>query len=81
MINNDNQLKKEYEYIFEKDNNGAFIRLIIPANEPFDIPEYKEELNLIGKLPQEYTLDEIIRMKKYAGKLSERIIKGLNNNQ
>ena len=27
----------------------------------------RSELNLIGKLPKDYTLDEIIEMKKYAG--------------
>jgi len=65
--------KEEYNYIFEKDENGAFVRLIIPANVPVEISECKDELNLIGKLPKDFTLDEIVRMKKYAGAINSKI--------
>ena len=53
--------KDEYHNLFETDDNDAFVRLIIPANEPTN--DYPTELNLIGKLPQEFTTDEIIRIK------------------
>ena len=65
---------KEYNYMFEKDSNGCFIRLIIPANEN------NGELNLIGKHPETFTLDEIIRMKKYAGKMFELMDKDTIDN-
>ncbi|MBO6145858.1 MAG: hypothetical protein J6O62_03580 [Bacilli bacterium] len=68
-----NITKEEYDNIFKKDENGAYINLIIPANEPYIAEENKDELNLIGKLPEEYSLDEIVRMKKYADKLFELI--------
>ena len=58
---------KEYRKLFEKDENDCFINLIIPAcgSEP--------ELNLIGKKPEEFTLNEIIRMKKYSSEMYETI--------
>lgn len=56
---------EEANKIFEMDANGAYVRLIIPANEPYDVKENENELNLIGKLPQNYTMNEMIRMKKY----------------
>ena len=67
----DNISKDEYNSLFETDDNNAFIRLIIPANEPTN--DYPTELNLIGKLPQDSTTDEVIRMKKYSQKMYEKI--------
>ena len=61
---------KEYRELFEHDENNAFVRLIIPKSEGID----NEELNLIGKLPTDYTLDEIVIMKKYAHYIYERIL-------
>ncbi len=61
---------EERNQLFEKDENGAFVRLIIPKSEGID----NEELNLIGKLPTDYTLDEIVTMKKYAHYIYERIL-------
>ena len=61
---------EERNKLFEKDENGAFVRLIIPKSEGID----NEELNLIGKLPTDYTLDEIVTMKKYAHYIYERIL-------
>ncbi len=69
---NEKITKDEYYKMFEKDNNDAFLRLIIPANEPTN--DYPLELNLIGKLPQDYTIDEIVRMKKYSQKMFDKII-------
>lgn len=79
--NNELITYEEYKKIFEKDENGSFINLIIPAEDNLI------ELNLIGKLPSDYSLDEIIRMKKYARKMFDRIdkntmnIKNDNNNK
>lgn len=49
---------KEYLELFRVDSQGAFVNLIIPASNG------EEELNLIGKLPKDFSIDEIIRMKK-----------------
>ncbi len=64
--------KDGYHKLFETDSNNAFVRLIIPANEPTN--EFPTELNLIGKLPQDFTIDEIIRMKKYSQKMHDKIV-------
>ena len=63
--------KDEYEYLFERDDKDAFKHLIIPANEPSN--EYSDKLDLIGKLPEDYTTDEIIRMKKYSEKMHKEL--------
>lgn len=60
---------KEYLELFRIDNQGAFVNLIIPASNG------EEELNLIGKLPSEFTIDEIIRMKKYSADMFEQVDK------
>ena len=60
---------KEYLELFRVDNHGAFVNLIIPASNG------EEELNLIGKLPSEFTIDEIIRMKKYSADMFEQVDK------
>lgn len=60
---------KEYLELFRVDNQGAFVNLIIPASNG------EEELNLIGKLPKDFTIDEIIRMKKYSSDMFELVDK------
>lgn len=60
---------KEYLELFRVDSQGAFVNLIIPASNG------EEELNLIGKLPSEFTIDEIIRMKKYFADMFEQVDK------
>ena len=63
--------EEEYDKLFEQDENGAFVRLVIPANEPTE--KYTEELNLIGKPLLDYSKEEAVRMKKYCGKMYEKI--------
>lgn len=60
---------KEYLELFRVDNQGAFVNLIIPASNG------EHELNLIGKLPSEFSIDEIIRMKKYSADMFEQVDK------
>lgn len=60
---------KEYLELFRVDSQGAFVNLIIPASNG------EEELNLIGKLPSEFSIDEIIRMKKYSADMFEQVDK------
>lgn len=59
----------EYKRLFEQDEDGSFINLIIPKSV------YGEELNLIGKHPRDYTLGEIVRMKKYSAEMFELVDK------
>lgn len=58
---------EEYEKLFERDENGCYTNLIIPAVK--DCPE----MNLIGKKPEDYTTDEIIRSKTFRNEMWERI--------
>lgn len=60
---------KEYLELFRVDSRGAFVNLIIPASNG------EEELNLIGKLPSEFSIDEIIRMKSYSADMFEQVDK------
>lgn len=69
MENNSQISYEEYKKIFAKDENGCFINLIIPKDDE------NEELNLIGKNPSEFSVDEIIRMKKYSGQLYRKVNK------
>lgn len=59
----------DYKRIFAKDENGAYINLIVPAFG--DMPAF----NLSGKLPSEYSVDEIIQLKKYVGKMFKLVDK------
>lgn len=61
----------DYKSMFEKDDNEAFTKLIIPASYS---SELKKDLNLIGKLPKDYSLDEIVIMKKYAGYVYNHVL-------
>lgn len=56
-----------YKEMFKQDKDGKFLSLIIPKNEK------EEELNLIGKAPSEFTVDEIIRMKKYSASVFKNV--------
>ena len=58
----------EYKSIFEKNDDDTFIRLIIPANDKY------KELNLIGKIPTDFTLDEIIRLKQYSKYVYDHVL-------
>lgn len=60
---------KEYKRLFEQDEDGSFANLIIPKSVDGD------ELNLIGKSPRDFTLGEIIRMKKYSSDMFELVDK------
>lgn len=60
---------QEYRKMFARDENDCFINLIIPANDE------DEELNLIGKHPEDFTKDEVIRMKKYSFEMYEKVKK------
>lgn len=62
-----------YREMFKQDSEGKFLNLIIPENKN------ENELNLIGKAPSEFTVDEIIRMKKYAASVFENIEKSTIN--
>ena len=61
---------KEYKKLFQQDDDGSFINLIIPKSE-YD----EEELNLIGKSPRDFTLGEIVRIKKYSADMFELVDK------
>lgn len=64
---------EEYKKIFEKNDDGSFKNLIIPKDENFD------ELNLTGKLPESFTVDEVVRMKKYVNKMFNMVDKNTIN--
>lgn len=59
---------KEIDNLFATDNDDRFINLIIPKDK------LGEELNLIGKKRMDLSLDEIIRVKKYASLLYEEAL-------
>lgn len=60
---------KEYKRLFEQDEDGSFLNLVIPKSVD------GAELNLIGKHPRDYTLGEIVRMKKYSAEIFELVDK------
>lgn len=64
-----NITREEVDKLFAQDEEGRYINLIIPAIG--DLPE----LNLIGKYATDLTIEEVIRMKKYANKLYEEALK------
>ena len=65
--------KNDVKNLFEKDSNGAYIRLIIPSEFVcLILPEYKGNMDLIGKKDLDLTSDEVIVLKKYAYELSEK---------
>ena len=72
--------KKNYVYtleernkMFEKDADGAYVNLVIPADYIKSITPPKElenkeitDLDLRNKKPSDYTFDEVLIMKKYS---------------
>lgn len=60
---------KEYKRLFQQGEDGSFVNLIIPKSVEGD------ELNLIGKHPRDFTLGEIVRMKKYSAEMFELVNK------
>ena len=59
--------REEYDELFEIDENGIIVRLVIPE-------EYAgKEVSYIGKKTTELTLDEVVLMKKYAGYLFNKV--------
>jgi len=64
---------EQYNEIFKKDSEGCFVNLIIPSKG--DIPE----INLIGKYPNDFTIEEIIRIRKYADKMYKKVDKNTIN--
>ena len=58
---------EEYKELFKQDENGCFVKLVIPPDGD------KDELNLIGKKPEDFSLEEVVRMKKYSRKLFKLI--------
>ena len=57
----------EYKNLFEKDDSGCYINLVIPKYKD------KPQLNLIGRKQEELSIDEIIRVKQYSGFLFDSI--------
>lgn len=60
---------QEYKKLFQQEEDGSFVNLIIPKSVD------GEELNLIGKHPRDFTLGEIVRMKKYSADMFELVDK------
>ena len=76
-------LVEENPNIFEQDENGAFVRLVIPAEFVSAIlsPKKTDDMDLRGKKKEELTTDEVIVLKKYAYELSEdKEVSKMNNN-
>ena len=61
--------RDEVKKIFETDAEGRFVNLVIPPIGEFP------EIDLSGKKRLELTLDEIVRVKTYAGKLYSSVDK------
>lgn len=60
---------KEYKRLFKQDEDGSFLNLIIPKSVDGD------ELNLMGKHPRDFTIGEIVRMKKYSAEMFDLVDK------
>lgn len=63
----------EIEKLCERDENGKFIRLKIPANEPNDDLKNMKQLDCIGRSWKDFQINEVIRIKAYIGKLSNQM--------
>lgn len=53
---------QEYKKLFQQEEDGSFVNLIIPKSVDGD------ELNLSGKHPRDYTLGEIVRVNMHSAK-------------
>ena len=60
---------EEYTKLFQRDKNDSFVNLVIPASE------YGDELNLIGKQPKDFSVDEVMQMGKYSADVFELVDK------
>lgn len=58
---------QEYLELLRKNEDGSYVNLIIPATDT------EKELDLRGKRPLNYTLDEVIRLKKYVSSLFDLV--------
>lgn len=73
-------MKNNIDSLFETDENGKFIRLVIPFDfikECHLDNKFNSDLNLVGRERLSLNIDEIVLVKKYAQKLYETI--GENN--
>ena len=76
-------MENNIKYLFEKDLNGAYIRLIIPSNFVKLIlgSDNDRDIDLRGKKDLDLTSDEVIVLKKYAYELIEnKEVNDMNNN-
>jgi len=69
IVMEENILYQTYIEMFKQDAEGKYVNLIIPEKG------VEGELNLIGKAPSEFTIEEIIRMKKYAAEVFKAVDK------
>ena len=69
-----NNKSNDMSYLFEQDENGAYIRLIIPSDFVSMIlsPEKTDAMDLRRKRNSDLSSDEVIVLKKYAYELSEK---------
>lgn len=59
--------REDVKKIFQTDEEGRFVHLIIPPIGEFS------EIDLTGKKRLELSLDEIVRVKKYASELYSKV--------
>lgn len=59
----------EIDELFKVDEEGRFVNLVLPNDK------LGEELNLRGKKQLDMSIDEVVRIKKYASKLYEEAAK------
>lgn len=59
----------EIDELFKIDEEGRFVNLVLPNDK------LGEELNLRGKKQLDMSIDEVVRIKKYASKLYEEAAK------
>lgn len=72
LLIEENISQEEFNYLFEEDENKAYVRLVIPS-----FFTKGKEMDLRGKKPLEYSLDEVVTMKQY----SSYIYQHKNNNE
>ena len=59
--------RAEYDEMFRKDENGCYVNLIVPPLDGYP------EMNLIGKDPMDYTIEEIANSKAYRRVMRKRV--------
>jgi len=64
-------MREEIDKIFETDENGRFIRLIIPKSIA-KIYDIEDDINLKGKTKLELTPLEVVMVKRYANELYDK---------